>query len=195
MTRRLVSYCAALAALSLTAVPLAACAGATAAEPSRIPDVVFVPTPDPVVSAMLDVAKVGKGDVVYDLGCGDGRIAIEAARRGAKKSVCVDIDPDRIREARANARAAGVADEVTFIEGDLFEQDFSDATVVTLYLLPELNLRLRPKLLALPPGTRIVSHAFGMGDWEPEQTMRVEGSSIYAWRVPEKGKVQARWGK
>ncbi|MFL5303014.1 MAG: methyltransferase domain-containing protein [Anaeromyxobacteraceae bacterium] len=192
MTRRLASYCAALAALSLAVVPLTASTQDATGRPVRPPDVVFVPTPEPVVSAMLDVAKVGKGDVVYDLGCGDGRIAIQAAKRGAKKSVCVDIDPQRIREARENARAAGVADKVTIIEGDLFEQDFSDATVVSLYLLPELNLRLRPKILALKPGTRVVSHDFDMGDWKPERTEVVEGKTIYAWHVPDKGKVQAR---
>jgi SAM-dependent methyltransferase len=180
----------------LTALVLAAPAchrSTTAGErPSREPDVVYVPTPDEVVKEMMDLAKVKPGDVVYDLGCGDGRIVIAAAKRGAAKAVGVDIDPDRIREARSNAREAGVADKVTFIEGDLFQMDFSDADVVTLYLLPDLNLKLRPKLLALRPGTRIVSHAFDMGDWKPEITQVVDGRDVFAWTVPERPRAQAR---
>ena len=155
------------------------------ARAARTPDVVYVPTPEPVVERMLDLAHVGKGDVVYDLGCGDGRIVIAAAKRGARRGVGVDIDPERIAEARANVRAAGVGDRVEIVEGDLFEMDLSDATVVTLYLLPDLNLRLRPKLLALKPGTRIVSHAFDMGDWKPERTAQVDGKTVYSWTVPE----------
>jgi SAM-dependent methyltransferase len=181
--RSLVPF-AALAALAL--VPPAA-----AQEAVRVPDVVYVPTPEAVVEEMMDLAKVGPGDVVYDLGCGDGRLVIAAAKRGARKAVGVDIDPERIREARENARSAGVEEKVTFIEGDLFEQDFSDATVVTLYLLPELNLRLRPKILALRPGTRIVSHSFDMGDWKPDATVHVMGKTVYAWTVPA-GKGRAR---
>jgi SAM-dependent methyltransferase len=172
-----------------------ACQRPTAAgeAPSRTPDVVFVPTPDEVVKEMMDLAKVKPGDVVYDLGCGDGRLVIAAAKRGAAKAVGVDIDPDRIREAWANARAQGVADKVTFVQGDLFQMDFSDADVVTLYLLPDLNLKLRPKLLALKPGTRIVSHAFDMGDWKPEVTQVVDGRDVFAWTVPDRGqRVQAR---
>jgi SAM-dependent methyltransferase len=172
-----------------------ACQRPTAAgeTPSRAPDVVFVPTPDEVVKEMMDLAKVKQGDVVYDLGCGDGRLVIAAAKRGAAKAVGVDIDPDRIREAWANARAQGVADKVTFVQGDLFQMDFSDADVVTLYLLPDLNLKLRPKLLALKPGTRIVSHAFDMGDWKPEVTQVVDGRDVFAWTVPDRGqRVQAR---
>lgn len=153
--------------------------------PARSPDVIFVPTPERVVEEMLTLAAVKPGDVVYDLGCGDGRIVIAAAKRGAAKAVGVDIDPERIQEARENARSAGVANQVTFIQGDLFQVDFSDADVVTLYLLPELNLRLRPKLLALRPGTRIVSHAFDMGDWKPDVTRVVEGKEVFAWTVPE----------
>jgi SAM-dependent methyltransferase len=184
-------------AAALTALVLAAPAchrSTTAGErSSRTPDVVFVPTPDEVVKEMMDLAKVKPGDVVYDLGCGDGRLVIAAAKRGAAKAVGVDIDPDRIREAWANAREQGVADKVAFIEGDLFEMDFSDADVVTLYLLPDLNLKLRPKLLALKPGTRIVSHAFDMGDWKPEITQVVDGRDVFAWTVPDRGqRVQAR---
>jgi len=165
-----------------------------AQSPSRAgqPDVIYVPTPPAVVEEMLRLADVKPEDVVYDLGCGDGRIVIAAAKRGARKAVGVDIDPDRIQEAWSNARAAGVADRVTFIQADLFKVDFSDADVVTLYLLPELNLRLRPKLLSLHPGARIVSHAFDMGDWKPEVTRVVDGKEVFAWTVPERPRVQAR---
>lgn len=159
----------------------------------RQPDVMWVPTPEAVVKDMLELADVKPGDVVYDLGSGDGRIVIAAAKRGASKAIGVDIDPERIQQAWANARAAGVADKVQFIQGDLFRMDFSDANVVTLYLLPDLNLKLRPKLLALRPGTRIVSHAFDMGDWKPEVTHVVGGKTVYFWTVPEHPRrVQAR---
>jgi ribosomal protein L11 methylase PrmA len=154
----------------------------------------WVPTPDELVDEMLELAAVKPGDVVYDLGCGDGRIVIAAAKRGASKAVGVDIDPERIAEARANARAAGVEHQVKFVQADLFEMDFSDADVVTLYLLPDLNLKLRPKILALRPGTRIVSHAFDMGDWRPDEERTVDGKTVYAWTVPEHAprRVQAR---
>jgi SAM-dependent methyltransferase len=152
----------------------------------REPDVVFVPTPDDVVEQMLDLAKVRKGDVVYDLGCGDGRIVIAAAQREAR-AVGVDIDPQRILQARRNAKLAGLGPEATFIEADLFETDLRDATVVMLYLLPRLNVKLKPKLLAeLKPGARIVSHSFDMGDWKPDEEVDIAGDRIYLWRVPEK---------
>ena len=151
----------------------------------RTPDVVYVPTPTKVVDAMLKAAEVGPKDVLYDLGSGDGRIPITAAKRWGTRGVGIDIDPQRIREAKRNAQQAGVTDKVKFIEGDLFEADLSEATVITLYLLPNLNLRLRPTLLELEPGTRIVSHAFDMGDWEPEQTIDVDGATVYHWTVPE----------
>jgi SAM-dependent methyltransferase len=152
-------------------------------------DVPYVPTPQEVVDEMLRIAKVGKDDVVYDLGCGDGRLVITAVRKfGARRGVGVDIDPQRISESRENARAAGVEDRVEFREQDLFETEIKEATVVTLYLLPDINLRLRPRLLSeLKPGTRIVSHAFDMGDWKPERVENVEGRSIYFWTVPAKG--------
>jgi tRNA G37 N-methylase Trm5 len=160
---------------------------------TRKPDVIYVPTPEPVVEEMMQLAKVGPGDVVYDLGCGDGRLAIAAAKRGAAKSVCVDIDPERIAEAKANVKENGVEGKVTIMQADLFQVDFSDATVVTLYLLPDLNLRLRPKILALRPGTRVVSHAFDMGDWKPEVEQVVDGKTVYFWTVPEHARrVQAR---
>lgn len=159
-------------------------AAATQAQ-TRTPDVVFVPTPPQVVDAMLEMAEVRDGDVLYDLGSGDGRIPIAAAKKFRVRAVGIDIDPQRIKEARANATAAGVTKEVTFRQGDLFEADFSDATVVTLYLLESLNQKLRPKLLKeLKPGTRIVSHAFSMGDWTPEKTATIDGSVVYLWRVP-----------
>ena len=151
----------------------------------RGPDVVFVPTPGDVIDKMLELAKVTPKDVVYDLGCGDGRIVIAAAKKGAR-AVGIDIDPQRIKEANAAAKAEKVADKVRFIENDLFESDIGEATVVTLYLLPRLNEKLKPKLLKeLKPGTRIVSHAFDMGDWKPEQTAQVGGTSVYLWRIPK----------
>ena len=159
-----------------------------APRPSREPDVIYVPTPEPVVDAMLNLAGVREGDVLYDLGSGDGRIPIAAAQRFGVRGVGIDINPVRVREANANAETAGVTDLVTFKEADLFEEDISEATVVTLYLLQSLNVKLRPKLLAeLKPGTRIVSHAFDMADqWAPEQTQEVDGTRIYLWTVPER---------
>jgi precorrin-6B methylase 2 len=152
----------------------------------RGPDVIFVPTPDEIVSTMLKMAAVNKKDTVYDLGCGDGRIVITAAQKYGARGVGVDIDPERVAEATENARKAGVANRVKIIRGDLFETDISPATVVTLYLLTELNLKLRPKLLReLQPGTRVVSHAFSMGDWKPERTAEISGTSVYLWRIPQ----------
>jgi cyclopropane fatty-acyl-phospholipid synthase-like methyltransferase len=154
----------------------------------RQPDVVFVPTPPSVVDAMLELAQVRDGDVLYDLGSGDGRIPIAAAKKFRVRAVGIEIDPQRIEEARANAKSAGVAKEVTFRHEDLFQADFSDATVVSLYLLQSLNEKLKPRLLnELKPGTRIVSHAFTMGsDWPPEKTVEVDGSTIYLWTVPQR---------
>ncbi|WP_162052625.1 SAM-dependent methyltransferase [Pontibacter pamirensis] len=149
-------------------------------------DVPYVPTRQVVVDAMLDIAKVSENDVLYDLGCGDGRIVVTAAKERGATGTGVDIDPERIAEANANAREANVTDKVRFVEGNLFEMDLSEATVVTLYLLPKVNMQLRPKLLQLKPGTRIVSHAFDMGDWEPDQTIQVDGSTIHFWTVPER---------
>jgi len=145
----------------------------------------YVQTPQDAVDRMLALAQVTKADTVYDLGCGDGRIVVAAARAYGAKAIGVDIDPQRIAEANANAKTAGVEGRVKFILGDLFEQDFKEATVVTLYLLNTLNLRLRPKLWKeLKPGTRVVSHAFDMGDWQPEQKQDVGGTTIYLWRIP-----------
>jgi precorrin-6B methylase 2 len=155
------------------------------AAPLRGPDVIFVPTPNDIVATMLRMAAVTKKDTVYDLGCGDGRIVITAAQKYGARGVGIDIDPDRVAEATENVRKAGVADRVKIIQGDLFEADISPATVVTLYLLTELNLKVRPKLLRdLNPGTRVVSHAFSMGDWKPERTADVSGTTVYLWRIP-----------
>ena len=155
----------------------------------RSPDVVFVPTPYEAVDTMLKVAKVGKSDIVYDLGSGDGRIPIMAVQKyNAARAIGIDINPDRIREAEANLKKAGVSDRVRFLNEDLFEANISEATVVTLYLLPSLNVKLLPKLLAdLKPGTRIVSHAFDMGSWKPQQTLNAGGSTVYFWTIPAKG--------
>jgi SAM-dependent methyltransferase len=150
-------------------------------------DVPYVPSPNAVVNGMLKLADVKKGDVVYDLGCGDGRIVITAAKEFGAKGVGVDINPERIQEARENAKKAAVEEMVKFEENDLFKASIGDATVVTLYLLPDVNVRLRPKLLKdLKPGTRIVSHSFDMGDWKPDKEEIVDGRHIYLWTVPEK---------
>ena len=174
---------------AVTALALLAGGASAQTAPAAI-DVPYVPTPEAVVSAMLRLAQVKRGDVLYDLGSGDGRIVIAAAKRYGVRGTGIDIDPARIREANANARKAGVSKQVRFLNQDLFETDFSDATVVTLYLLPRLNLKLRPKLLAeLRPGTRIVSHGFDMGDWEPARTQEIGNTTLYLWIVPPRPEV------
>jgi len=151
--------------------------------PLRQPDVIYVPTRQSVVDAMLNVAKVKAGDVVYDLGCGDGRIVVSAAKLGAR-GIGIDIDPQRVAEANQNVQKSGVGDRVKILNQDLFTTDLSEASVVTLYLLPVLNLKLRPILWkTLKPGTRVVSHDFDMGDWKPEQTVNVDGATIYYWTI------------
>lgn len=150
----------------------------------RRPDVIFVPTREAVIDAMLKAAKVGPTDVVYDLGCGDGRIVVAAAKLGAR-AIGIDIDPQRIAEAKANAERNGVTGKVEFRQEDLFQAEFRDATVVTLYLLPSLNVKLKPRLMEqLKPGTRIVSHDFDMGDWAPDETIAVDGKTVYVWTIP-----------
>ncbi|MGF1524241.1 MAG: methyltransferase domain-containing protein [Leptolyngbyaceae cyanobacterium] len=157
----------------------------------REPDVIYVPTPTEVVEQMFAMAEVDSGDVLYDLGSGDGRIPIMAVQqRGVQRAVGIDIDPQRIQESNENAEAAGVTEQVNFLNQDLFQSDFSEATVVTLYLLPSLNVELRPQLFEqLEPGTRIVSHNFDMGEWEPEQveTLEVDNRThtVYLWTIPE----------
>ncbi len=162
----------------------------------RILDVPFVPTPEEVVKAMLNMAEVSKDDVLYDLGCGDGRIVITAAKNYGCRGIGIDIDPQRIEECRENVNTAGVKDQVEFFQADLFETDFSKATVVTLYLLTEINLRLRPKLLQeMEPGTRIVSHDFNMGKWKADEEAFIEDDweihSVYLWIIP--ANVSGTW--
>jgi SAM-dependent methyltransferase len=173
-----------LSRLALSLV-LTATFAVTAQEPRRAPDIHYVPTPQEVVDAMLDLAGVTASDIVYDLGSGDGRIVITAARRYGARGVGIDLQPKLVAQATENARAAGVADKVRFIEGDIFEADLSEATVVTMYLLTSINERLMPKLLReLDPGTRIVSHQFRMGTWQPEKEISVDYRPVMLWRVP-----------
>lgn len=154
-------------------------------------DVPYVPTPQELVEKMLEMAKVTDKDVVYDLGCGDGRMVVTAAKKYGARGVGVDIDPQRIAESNDNAKQAGVTDKVKFIKGDLFQMDFGDATVLTLYLLPSVNEKLKPKILQLKPGTRVVSHAFTMGDWEADEQAEVDGRTAYYWTVP--ANVEGTW--
>lgn len=154
-------------------------------------DVPYVPTPNDVLEQMLDLADVGPGDYVIDLGSGDGRIVIAAAKRGAVGHG-VDLDPERIQEARANAEEEGVSDRVMFMQGDIFETDFSDASVITLYLLSSVNEKLRPSLLEeLSPGTQVVSHSFSMGDWEADNQIRYANRTLYYWVIP--ARVEGIW--
>jgi SAM-dependent methyltransferase len=184
-----------VAGLALT-VP-SGLSGQESKAPARAPDVQFVPTDTTKVREMLTAAQVGADDLVYDLGCGDGRIVITAVKQYGARGVCVDIDPVRIEESRNNADTAGVARRIEFIEGDLFQQDLSKATVVTLYLLPSLNERLRPKLFKeLRPGTRIVSNAFDMGPWKADRTLNVKTASgmqsyAFLWIIP--ADVSGQW--
>jgi cyclopropane fatty-acyl-phospholipid synthase-like methyltransferase len=150
------------------------------------PDIHYVPTSNGVAEAMLKLAGVTAADTVYDLGSGDGRIVIAAAKKFGARGVGVELDPELVKSARKNAEAAGVADRVTFLQQDLFKTDFSDATVVTLYLSNSVNMRLRGVLeRQLKPGSRVVSHRFTMGDWQPEADRRVEGTTIYLWRIAD----------
>ncbi|MBE0658529.1 MAG: methyltransferase domain-containing protein [Bryobacteraceae bacterium] len=178
----------------LAAVLFALVMGVTAAgqEPEVQKDVPYVPTPPEVVERMLKLGKAKKGDIHYDLGCGDGRIVITAVQKfGAARGTGYDIDPERIKEANENAENAGVTDKVKFILGNLFDADFRDATLVTLYLLPEVNMRLRPKLLKdLKVGSRIVSHQFNMGDWEPDDQIQMEWRTVYVWTVTAESKAK-----
>ena len=179
-------------ALRLALLSLVLAAGAALAQEKpaeRFPDVIFVPTPQEVVEDMLRLANVKKGDVLYDLGSGDGRIAITAAKMYGVRAVGIDIDPARIREANENAKKAGVEKLVQFRQADLFQSDFREATIVTLYLLPDLNVKLRPKLWAeLKPGSRVVSHQFDMGDWKPEKRLESGTRTIYFWTIPAPGR-------
>ncbi len=183
-----------LAALlaSVLAVPLvtevAVTTVAAQSQAAAQPDVLYVPTPQAVVEAMLDIAQVKGTDIVYDLGSGDGRIVITAAKKYGARGVGIEIDPALVQKANENAKAAGVSDRVRFVTQDLFTTDLSDATVVTLYLLQSLNERLRPKLVReLKPGTRIVSHVFIMGpEWPAEKTIQVDRSRVFFWTIPNR---------
>jgi SAM-dependent methyltransferase len=154
-------------------------------------DVAWVPTPDAAADRMLSMAQVGPRDLVYDLGSGDGKIAIMAARRFGARAVGVEYDPELLEVSREAARREGVADRVRFAQGDIFEHDFREATVVTLYLLTTLNLKLRPRILEMRPGTRVASHMFRMGDWPPDESARVGASDVYLWIVP--ARVAGTW--
>ena len=170
-------------------------AAETAEAPAKKPDVIYVPTPQAVVDKMLEMAEVKKGDIVYDLGCGDGRIVVTAAKKFGVKAMGVDIDPERVKESIANVKAAGVEHLVTIKQADIFTLDLSEASVVTLYLLPDLNVKLMPQLSKLKPGSRIVSHDFDMRGAKPVQVHRMEAGNqgdetfhadhtVYKWVVP-----------
>jgi SAM-dependent methyltransferase len=182
-----------LGALALLAAGAAAAQLESLNEAPVVPgkDVVWVPTPDRVVERMLALADVRPHDVVYDLGSGDGKIPIAAARRFGARGVGIEYSPDLVETSRAAARREGVADRVRFIEADLFLADFRPATVVTLFLLTELNLRLRPRILDMKPGTRVVSHMFRMGDWTPDEHVKLGSSDLYLWHVP--ARVAGTW--
>jgi protein-L-isoaspartate O-methyltransferase len=186
MRVREVAFVTVLAAVALTAPAVAQ----QTAAPLRQPDVIFVPTPPDVVDAMLKLANVTAKDVVYDLGCGDGIIVATAAQEAGARAVGIDIDPQRVKEANERVQKAGVTDKVKIMNADLFETDISQATVITLYLLPSLNQKLIPKLnRELKPGTRVVSQSFDMGDQNPpEKTVDVNGRMVYLWRTPLKEK-------
>jgi hypothetical protein len=154
-------------------------------------DVIWVPSPDDIVDRMLTMAQVGPNDLVIDLGSGDGKIAIAAAKKFGARSMGIEYNPDMVKLSQANAKAAGVAEKATFKNADIFATDFSQATVITMYLLPGLNMKLRPQLLAMRPGTRISSHSFSMEDWEADEISSVDGRRAYHWIVP--ANVQGTW--
>lgn len=193
---------AALLAAALLALPASAAQspGNEAADKEFTPqvgqegkDVIWVPTPQALVERMLDMAKLSPKDIHYDLGSGDGRTVITAAKRGAAEAVGVEYNPDMVALSERMAAKEGVADKAKFMQGDIFQIDFSHATVITLYLLPSLNLKLRPTILRMKPGTRVVSHAFTMDDWQADQTDNVEGRTAYLWIVPAQVEGTWRW--
>jgi SAM-dependent methyltransferase len=154
-------------------------------------DVIWIPTPDSLVTKMLQAARTTENDVVYDLGAGEGKIPIAAARDFKARAVGIEYNPDMAALAKRNAERAGVADKVKIIAGDIFDNDFSEATVVTLYLLPELNYKLRPSILKMKPGTRVVSHAFNMRDWEPDDVIYDSDREAFLWIVP--ATISGKW--
>jgi len=181
-----------LAGLAVVLMMVAAAIAVAQVDDDFEAEVPYVPTPQPVVEAMLELAQVKPTDIVYDLGCGDGRIVITAAKKYGARGVGIDINPERIREATENAKREGVLDKVKFIQGDFYKADIHDATVVTLYLLSSVNLKLRPKLLKeLKPGTRIVSHRFDMGDWEPVKKIEFDDRPLYLWIVGKNNPLSA----
>jgi SAM-dependent methyltransferase len=196
--------------VELTVSALLACSSACRNEPARsntsatpvsagalrAPDVPYEPSPEHVVTEIIRLARLAPGDVLYDLGCGDGRIVIAAVRTHGVRGACVDIDPQRIAESRENARRAGVDDRIEFITQDLFETDLRPATVVTLFLWPKINLKLRPKLSSeLEPGTRVISYMHDMGDWQPDESVPVHSgtrdTAVYLWTIPERAGAAA----
>jgi precorrin-6B methylase 2 len=185
--RSLLPVITAACAVVLLYRPVTLAQSKTAQEKHK-PDVVYVPTPQPVVDAMLALASVKKTDVVYDLGSGDGRIVITAAQKYGARGVGIELDPELVKKARANAAAAGVASRVRFVTQNLYDTDLRPATVVTLYLLQSINERLRPKLVReLSPGARVVSHVFNMGpEWPPERTETIDRSRIYLWSISKR---------
>lgn len=185
LRRRVPALAAALvlAALSLGTAP-------AGAQPRPL-DVPFVPTPDHIVEAMLRLVKPTKDDFLVDLGSGDGRIPILAAQKYGVRGFGVDLNPERVKEARANAKKAGVTDKVEFVEGDLFKTDFRKATILTMYLLPDVNMRLRSEILEMKPGTRVVSHAFHMEDWKPDASEQSDFRQVFFWIVP--AKIGGKW--
>lgn len=199
MGSRLKAAVALVAAISVTAVQGAAFAQAAAEKKEEYTpqvgqagkDVVWVPTPEALVERMLEMARVTSKDYVIDLGSGDGRTVITAAKKYGVNALGIEYNPDMVAVSVKAAEKAGVSDKAKFIKADIFETDFSKATVITMYLLPALNIKLRPKILDMRPGTRVVSHAFNMEDWEPDQTATVEGREAYLWIVP--AKVQGNW--
>ena len=194
-----------VAVLAITGITTLATVGVTAQTPTAEPgdevykpsmgqagkDVIWIPTPDALVTAMLTAAKVTKDDIVYDLGAGDGRIPIAAAKQFGARSIGIEFEAEMAELARRSARRNGVDGRVRIITGDIFKEDFSSATVVTMYLLPDLNLKLRPLLLNMKPGTRVASHAFNMGDWEPDEYISVEARDAYLWYIP--AHVEGTW--
>ena len=184
------AYATTLAATN-TAAPQAAAADYKPVQGQAGKDVIWIPTPEGLIDKMLSTAKVSSQDKVFDLGAGDGIIAITAARKYGAQSVGIEFNPDMAQFARRKVAEAGVADKVKIITGDIFQEDFSSATVVTLYLMPQLNLKLRPILLNMKPGTRVVSHAFNMGDWEPDERIADQHARAYFWVVP--AQIEGAW--
>jgi hypothetical protein len=180
-----------LAAASFACAPVTTAQDYTPTVGQEGKDVIWVPTPQSLVDKMLDMAKLTSKDIHYDLGSGDGRTVITAAKRGAAEAYGVEFNPDMVKLSERNAVKEGVAGKAKFINGDIFQTDFSRATVITLYLLPSLNVKLRPTILKMKPGTRVVSHAFTMEDWQADQTETAEGRTAYLWIVP--AQVSGKW--